>query len=131
LLKNVTETESAGKMQQPPNQIQLEKRVAITLMDIQGDITALSEPYLNEAYQKATDQSASRILLKIDKDAYINSGGIAVLIQILSLTKQNNQQIGITGITDHFEKIFNMVGITKFATIYPSVEDALKLMAED
>ena len=118
-------------MQQPPNQIQLEKRVAITLMGIQGDITALSEPYLNKAYQKATDQGASRILLKIDKDAYINSGGIAVLIQILSLTKQNNQQIGITGITDHFEKIFNMVGITKFATIYPSVEDALKLMAED
>jgi anti-anti-sigma factor len=131
LIKKATETESAGKMQQPPNQIQLEKRVAITLMDIQGDITALSEPYLNKAYQKATDQSASRILLKIDKDAYINSGGIAVLIQILSLTKQNNQQIGITGITDHFEKIFNMVGITKFATIYPSVEDALKLMAED
>ena len=118
-------------MHQPPNQIQLEKRVAITLMDIQGDITALSEPYLNEAYQKATDQGASRILLKIDKDAYINSGGIAVLIQILALTKQNNQQIGITGITDHFEKIFNMVGITKFATIYPSEEDALKLMAED
>jgi anti-anti-sigma factor len=100
-------------------------------MDIQGDITALSEPYLNEAYQKATDQGASRILLKIDKDAYINSGGIAVLIQILALTKQSNQQIGITGITDHFEKIFNMVGITKFATIYPSAEDALKLMAED
>ncbi len=118
-------------MQQPPNQIQLEKRVAITLMDIQGDITALSEPYLNEAYQKATDQGASRILLKIDKDAYINSGGIAVLIQILALTKQNKQHIGITGITDHFEKIFNMVGITKFATIYPSVEDALKLMDED
>lgn len=118
-------------MQQPPNQIQLEKRVAITLMDIQGDITALSEPYLNEAYQKATDQGASRILLKIDKDAYINSGGIAVLIQILALTKQNNQKIGVTGITEHFEKIFNMVGITKFATIYPSEEDALKLMAED
>lgn len=131
MIKKATETESAGKMQQPPNQIQLEKRVAITLMDIQGDITALSEPYLNKAYQKATDQGASRILLKIDKDAYINSGGIAVLIQILSLTKQNNQQIGITGITDHFEKIFNMMGITKFATIYPSVEDALKLMAED
>ena len=101
------------------------------LMDIQGDITALSEPYLNDAYRKATDQGAGKILLKIDKDAYINSGGIAVLIQMLALTKQNNQQIGITGVTDHFEKIFKMVGINKFATIYPSVEDALKLMAED
>ena len=53
------------KMQQPPNQIQLEKRVAVMLMDIQGDITALSEPYLNDAYRKATDQGAGKILLKV------------------------------------------------------------------
>ena len=51
------------------------------------------------------------------EDAYINSGGIALLIQILAQTKRNNQQIGITGISDHFEKIFHMVGITKFVVV--------------
>jgi anti-anti-sigma factor len=115
---------------QHQNEIQLEKHDAVTLMDIKGDITAFSETFLNEAYQKANDQGASKILLKIDKDAYINSGGIALLIQILAQTKKNNQQIGITGISDHFEKIFHMVGITKFANIYASIEDALKLMSE-
>jgi anti-anti-sigma factor len=115
---------------QHQNEIRLEKHDAVTLMDIKGDITAFSETFLNEAYQKANDQGASKILLKIDKDAYINSGGIALLIQILAQTKKNNQQIGITGISDHFEKIFHMVGITKFANIYASIEDALKLMSE-
>jgi len=115
---------------QQPNEIQLEKHDAVTLMDIKGDITAFSEPFLNEAYQKANDQGAGKILLKIDKDAYINSGGIALLIQILAQTKRNNQQIGITGISDHFKKIFQMVGITKFANTYASVEDALKLMPD-
>ena len=51
-----------------------------------------------------------------------------MLIQILALTKQNNQVIGITGVSDHFKKIFNMVGITKFAEIHDSVEIALELM---
>jgi anti-anti-sigma factor len=115
---------------QNPNQIQLEKHDAVTLMDIKGDITAFSETFLNEAYQKANDQGAGKILLKIEKDAYINSGGIALLIQILAQTKRNNQQIGITGISDHFEKIFHMVGITKFAKLYPDVETAMNLMAE-
>ena len=115
---------------QQHNEIQLERHDAVTLMDIQGDITAFSEPFLNEAYQKAIDQGANKILLKINKDAYINSGGIALLIQILAQTKRNKQKIGITGISDHFEKIFHMVGITKFADIYASVEDALKLMTE-
>jgi anti-anti-sigma factor len=115
-------------MQQYVNEITFEQHGAVTLMDIQGDITSFSEPFLNEAYQNVNVQGADKILLKIGQDAYINSGGIAVLIQILALTKQNNQAIGITGVSDHFKKIFNMVGITKFVEIHDSVESALKLM---
>ena len=112
------------------NEIKLEQHGSVTLLDIQGDITAFSEPFLNEAYKNADNQGASTILLKTERDIYINSGGIAVLIQILAQTKQKNQLIGITGISDHFKKIFNMVGITKFAKIYDTVEEALEMMAQ-
>jgi anti-anti-sigma factor len=100
-----------------------------TLFDIKGDVTALSEPFLNDAYKKALDQGVGKILLRFNKDAYINSGGIALLIQILAETKKNNQTAGITGLSDHFKKIFNMVGITKFAKIYDTVEAALEAMS--
>jgi anti-anti-sigma factor len=112
------------------NEIKLEQHGSVTLLDIQGDITAFSEPFLNEAYEDADNQGANNILLKAERDIYINSGGIAVLIQILAQTKQNNQLIGITGISDHFKKIFRMVGITRFAKIYDTVEEALEMMAE-
>jgi len=112
------------------NQFQLEQQNDITLMHIQGDITAQSEPVINEAYKKADDQGAAqKILIQFEEDAYINSGGIAVLIQILAHTQKKNQQIGITGLSDHFKKIFNMVGISKFAGIYSTVEDAIKAMS--
>ncbi len=114
---------------QQSNEIRLEAHGSVTIMIIKGDITAFSEPFLNDAYQEANDQGAAKILLKIDKSSYINSGGIAVLIQILAQTKKNNQTIGITGISEHFEKIFHMVGITKFAKIHKSLDDALKEMA--
>jgi len=114
---------------QEANEIKIETRDTVTILDIQGDVTAFSEPFLNEAYQTANNQGAGKILLKFDSNAYINSGGIAVLIQVLARTKKNNQQIGITGISDHFKKIFHMVGITKFARIFESLEDALKQMA--
>ena len=114
---------------QQSNEIRLEAHGSVTIMIIKGDITAFSEPFLNDAYQEANDQGATKILLKIDKSSYINSGGIAVLIQILAQTKKNNQTIGITGISEHFEKIFHMVGITKFAEIHKSLDDALKEMA--
>ena len=116
-------------MQLHTNEISFEHHGAVTLLDIHGDITSFSEPFLTEAYRNANDQGASKILLRIDTDAYINSGGIAILIQILAQTKQNNQTIGIAGVSSHYKKILSMVGITKFAEIHDTVEGAIQKMA--
>ena len=115
---------------QPKNIITLERKNDISLIHIQGDITAHSEPHINEAYVNANDQGPTKkILIQFEEKAYINSGGIAVLIQILAQTRKNDQQIGITGLSEHFKKIFRMVGINKFAHIYDNLEDALVSMA--
>ena len=106
-------------------EIRLETLEEVTLFDIKGDMTVLAEPFLEEAYKNANAQGTSKILLKFDQDAYINSGGIAVLIQLLAETRRNNQQIAITGLSDHFKKIFTMVGITKFASIYNTLEEGM------
>ena len=116
-------------MQQRPNEIMLQKQGEVTLLDIKGDITAFSEPYLNDAYKDLNSQGAGKLIFNFEDSAYINSGGIAVLIQILVQTKRNNQQVRIAGLSEHFKKVFNMVGITKFAAIHSSVEDALKTMS--
>jgi len=112
------------------NEIRLEMLGAAMLLDIKGDVTAFSEPFLKEAYKNATNEGANRMVLKFEESAYINSGGIAVLIQLLAETKRNNQQISITGLSDHFKKIFHMVGITKFAKIYNTTEEVLESMSE-
>jgi anti-anti-sigma factor len=111
------------------NEIVLGQLGDVTLLDIRGDITILSESFLNDAYAEANNQGAGKILLKFERDIYINSGGISVLIQLLAKTEQNNQQIGIIGLSDHFTKIFNMVGITKFAKLYTTREDALEAIS--
>ena len=108
------------------NEITVETQGPVTLFDIQGDVTSASEPFFNEAYHNADIGETSKILLKFDENAYINSGGIAVLIQLLAETNRNKQKIAITGLSDHFKKIFRMVGITKFATIYSSVDEAMQ-----
>ena len=113
----------------PANEILLEQLDSVTLFDIRGDVTILSESFLNDAYADANNRGAERILLEFEENAYINSGGISVLIQLLAQTEKNSQEVGITGISEHFKKIFNMVGITKFAAIYDTREEALKDMS--
>ena len=115
---------------QQANQFQLEQQNDITLLHIRGDITAQSETVIHEAYKKAYEQgTAPKILIQFEEDAYINSGGIAILIQILALTRKNNQAVGITGLSEHFQKIFTMVGIAKYAGIYNTTAEALEAMS--
>ena len=109
-------------------EIHLEQRGDLSILNIQGDVTAFSESFFNDAYMSANENGANKILLKFTKEAYINSGGIAILIQIIAQAKRNQQQICIAGLSDHFKKIFNMVGIAKFAGIYDTVEDAVNSM---
>lgn len=105
--------------------INLDKQNGIMILDIKGNITAFSEPIFDDAYKKANEQDASKILLKFYEDAYINSSGIGALLKILKEAKRNNQTVVITGISPHFQKIFHMTGVTKFAKIYNSYEKAL------
>ena len=98
----------------------------VSIINIKGDVTATSSEAIEGAYQRISADGAKKILLYFDKDGYINSGGIAVLIGIASESAKNKQKIRITGLSSHFQKIFHMVGLTKYTEIFPSEESALK-----
>jgi len=110
------------------NKIIVETKGTVAVLDIKGDVTGASEPFFSEAYHHPDADGTGKLLLKFDGEAYINSGGIAVLIQLLAEAKRNRQRVCITGLSAHFKKVFHMVGITRFADIFPSVEEALKEM---
>lgn len=111
------------------NEVVIEQREGVAILGIRGDITVFSEAFLDEAHNGATERGAEKILLKFDETAYINSGGIALLIQLLARARNQGQQVAITGLSGHFKKIFHMVGITKFAKIHDSLDDALRVMS--
>ena len=107
-------------------QLSISQKDDVSILNIKGDVTAITGETIEEAYQKVSNAGAKKILFYFDKDGYINSGGIAILIGIASESKKNGQTIRITGLSSHFQKIFNIVGLTKYTEIFPSEELALK-----
>jgi anti-anti-sigma factor len=107
-------------------EISISKKNDVSIINIKGDVTAITGEAIENAYQKVSTEGAKKILLYFDKDDYINSGGIAILIGIASESMKNKQKIRITGLSSHFQKIFHMVGLTKYTEIFPSEESALK-----
>jgi len=108
------------------NEIKIEKHGPVTHFDISGNVNRFSEPFFKDAYAQVDSQETKKILLKFHEKIYINSEGLKVLIQLLAETNKNQQQVGIVGLSEHFKKIFRMVGITKFAKIFDSVKEAME-----
>ncbi|OQY15512.1 MAG: hypothetical protein B6I32_07045 [Desulfobacterium sp. 4572_20] len=111
------------------NEIKIEKRGDVTLFDVSGNVNRFSEPFFKDAYDQVDSQGTRKILLMFHEKIYINSEALKVLIQLLAETNKNQQQVGIVGLSEHFKKIFRMVGITKFAKIFDSVKEAMESLA--
>jgi len=107
-------------------QVSISQKNDVSILNIKGDVTAITGESIEEAYQKVSKGGTQKILLYFDKDGYINSGGIAILIGIASESRKNEQKIRMTGLSGHFQKIFNMVGLTKYTEIFQTEELALK-----
>jgi anti-anti-sigma factor len=106
--------------------VSIRKNGAISILDISGDFTATTGGTVEEAYQQVSQEGVKKILLAFNGDNYINSAGIAVLISITAESREKAQTIRITGLSDHFHKIFAMVGLARYITIFPSEEAALE-----
>ena len=107
-------------------EISVSKKDDVSIINIKGDVTATTGEAIEGAYHQVSTDGAKKILLYFDKDGYINSGGIAVLIGVASESVKNKQKSRITGLSGHFQKIFHMVGLTKYTEIFSSEELALK-----
>ena len=97
----------------------------VSIVNIKGDFTAITGKEIEDAYQKASREGEKKILFCFDKEGYINSGGIAILIGIASESRKKEQIIRITGLSNHFQKIFRLVGLALYTEIFPSEESAL------
>jgi anti-anti-sigma factor len=99
------------------NQIELRSEGDAIILDIRGNLTSHSEPFLTEAYEKIRAKGSQKIIFLLEENCSINRGGISVLTGLLSRIRGNNQTVVIKGLSDNFKKIFQMMGITKYASI--------------
>ena len=115
-------------MQQQSTQVKVEEvqcgsGAPITVLRFAGDITSTSQPAVLGTYQ-GLPESAKRILLDFSKVEYLNSSGIALVIQVLMEAANAGQKVLAFGLTPHFQKVFTMVGITKYTKLHPDEKTA-------
>ncbi len=97
----------------------------VTVLRFEGDISSASKEAVIGSYQGLSKATVKTVLLDFTKVEYINSSGIALVIQLLMEAANAGQKVLAFGLSPHFQKVFTMVGITKYAGLFPDQAAAL------
>jgi len=91
----------------------------IPIIVIEGDMTSDADADVKKVYSELMDQhNIDKIIVNFEKTKYINSSGIATLINIIQNINDKNGKIAFVGMSDHFKKVMDIVGITDFVQIF-------------
>ncbi len=121
-LRRAEERLNAGKKGE--NDIVIRTRDGVAVMEIHGNVTSRSESFLQDACNRIVEQEHNRVILHFEENATINGAGIALLTQLLLEGAKKGQKLAVTGVSDNFKKVFDIVGITKFATLCDNEDEA-------
>jgi anti-anti-sigma factor len=109
-----------------PNKISHEVISKVPFIYIEGDMTSEADDAIMALYSKIKgSESPSHLVFNFSKTSYINSAGIATLINVIQDMNDNSAKVSFVGLSNHFLKVMDIVGISDFVDIFESNEQAL------
>jgi anti-sigma B factor antagonist len=97
----------------------------ISIIDIQGDLSALAESVLMNCYTQASSATTRVIILNFTNLAYMNSSGIGLLVTLLIRVQRHKQQLLAFGLSEHYQRIFELTRLSDVIRLYNDESEVL------
>ena len=97
----------------------------IPVIHLAGEITSEAEEELLACYGSLPEDKLAHVVLDFHETRYINSSGIAILIQLITRAGDRKHKIEFSSLSPHFRKVMDIVGLTDFVRIHNTLADAL------
>jgi anti-sigma B factor antagonist len=97
----------------------------VSIIDIEGDVSAFAEDTLMQAYTEASTSSTRTIILNFNGLEYMNSSGIGLLVTLLIRVNRQKQRMLAFGLSEHYKHIFELTRLNEAIGIYDTEADVL------
>ncbi len=94
---------------------------SITILSIQGDIDLESSPALRKELKKISTTKAPSLLVDFTETTYIDSSGLATLIEYFQSASAYQGKIALCGLTPRVKNSFLIVRLEEVFTFYPDL----------
>lgn len=113
------------QMSNPELQIDIESNGNTTFVAPLGDVDLSKSSMLRSSLHDVVHSASEKIIIDLNAVPYMDSSGVATLIEALQLAKQIDKELVLCNITDGVQSIIELSRLDMIFTIYDSRETAL------
>ncbi len=102
-----------------------------SIVSINGDVDLYSSPQVRKVIIGLTERKVPVIVIDLQAVGYMDSSGIATLVEGLQQMGKYKGELKLFGLTAAVREVFELSRLDKVFQIYPTEEAALKSSAKD
>lgn len=97
----------------------------VSVIDIEGEVTAFAESVLMDAYSEASSNGKKAIILNFSDLDYMNSSGIGLLVTLLIRAQRQGQSLLAYGLSEHYRQIFELTRLNEAISCFQGEQEAV------
>ncbi len=94
----------------------------IAVFQVNGEINISTSPALKNHFEKI---SSKKIVVNLEKVSYIDSSGLATLVEILKKTRSQGGALGLAGMSEKVKSLFEITKLDKLFSIFAAQDEAI------
>ena len=98
------------------------EKEGVWVFQVNGEINISTSPELKKQFEK---QPSKKIVVDLEKVNYIDSSGLATLVEILKKTKTQGGSLGLAGMSDKVKSLFEITKLDKLFQISRNQDEAV------
>ena len=98
----------------------------VLILDITGEIDINTSPDLRKSFDKLIKDQNKKVLLSLASVGYIDSSGLATLVEMLQKMKRFGGVLRLASLSDKVKGLFEITKLDKLFGIFSNEEEALK-----
>jgi anti-sigma B factor antagonist len=106
--------------------VQVRNLDKVSILDCSGDVDLYSSPRLREALLAEIRPGGPSVLVNMSGVAYIDSSGIATLVEGLQLSRQTQTHFGLFGLRPNARSVLELARLHKVFAIFENETEAVE-----
>lgn len=106
--------------------VTVEQNGAVSVLTLEGEVDMHCSPQLRSEIQGLLKNKVRKLCFDLSKVKYIDSSGIATLIEAQQKLKKDKGELRLASIPKPIQSVFDIAKLDLFFKIYPALPDALK-----